>query len=306
MDLLVFASDFHFGRKTAGWNARRAQVTLNKLASQVASIVSDIKPNRISVLFLGDIMDGECVYPQQSYELELVGFEQVYEGASLFFQNFIQPIASLAPLTLDGVPGNHAYLRFSNRKTNLDFFFYATLEQIIREKRLQPVITKFWSRGKNDTLETKMVTCGSLRVFIGHGHFLRSVAELPFAGAQRKVLSWLATTIATPFDLAAFGHFHRWAFYAVPGNRYVLFNGCMLAHDEFSLTRYGHPGDRIWTVLAASGKRIVSVFLLRDDQLEMAGQLKTRNPWQEGIYGQGKSRHPKSDNAHSKKPPSES
>jgi hypothetical protein len=33
-------------------------------------------------------MDGEAVYPEQAYELELLGFEQVYEGAHIFSKTF--------------------------------------------------------------------------------------------------------------------------------------------------------------------------------------------------------------------------
>lgn len=272
MDLIIFASDFHFGRKTSGWNFKRAQSTLATLSKQACQIASENSVGRIFVLFLGDIMDGESVYPEQNYELELLGFEQVYEGAHLFAGHFIAPLTAVAPVHLDGVAGNHAYLRFAHRKTNLDYFFYAELENKLREMKVR-VTSSFWHRKADDALEVKVVNCGSAGVLIGHGHFLRGVVETPFAGAQRRVMSWLISRRLS-FEIAAFGHFHRFAFYSVPGGKFVLFNGCMLAHDEFSLTRFGHHGDRLWAALLVQRKRILEMFFLRDEKLEKGHPMK--------------------------------
>jgi len=269
MELIVFVSDFHFGRKTAGWNTKRAQSTLHRIANQISALAAATKANRIHILFLGDIMDGECVYPNQAYELELTGFEQVYDGARLFAEHFIRPIAAVAQVHLDGVPGNHAYLRFAYKKTNLDAFFYATLVQLLREANVR-FDSSFFQRGKNDALEIKVATCSQLKFLIGHGHFLRSVVDIPFTSAQRRVLSWLAsyTQAGIQFQLAAFANFHRFAFFAISGGKYILFNGCMLAHDEYSLTRYGHHGDRLWAAVVVDGKKLLALHLLTDQTLE--------------------------------------
>jgi len=268
MELIAFVSDFHFGRRTAGWNAKRAQSTLQRISSQISDLAVAYKANRIHILFLGDIMDGESVYPNQAYELELTGFEQVYEGAYLFSEHFVKPISAIAPVSLDGVPGNHAYLRFAYKKTNLDAFFYATLTQLLRESGVR-FHSSFFQRGKNDALEVKVATCGQFKVLIGHGHFLKSVADIPIYGAQRRVLSWISAyeEVGVKFHLAAFANFHRFAFFAVAGGKFVLFNGCMLAHDEYSLTRYGHHGDRLWAALIVDGKKILSLHLLTDQTL---------------------------------------
>jgi hypothetical protein len=282
MDLLLFASDFHYGRRTAGWNSRKAAACLQRITKQASKIAADIRANRIFVLFLGDIVDGESVYPEQAYDLELVGFEQVYEGAELFAEHFIRPLAAIAPVHLDGVPGNHSYLRFAHKKTNLDALFYATLVQFLKEGNVR-FTSSFFQRGKNDALEVKMTVCNQVRVLIGHGHFIRTVAEIPFAGAQRRVLSWLSTYAANnmQFQVAAFGHFHRLAFFAVPGNKFVLFNGCMLAHDEFSLTRYGHHGDRVWAALVFEGKNLLSLHLLADQEIQKDSSLRMAAPVKE-------------------------
>lgn len=272
----MFVSDFHFGRRTAGWNYQRAVASIKRITEQVIRIASDVNPQTIRINFLGDIMDGEGVYLDQAYELELVGFEQVYEGSQVFLDAMIAPLSSCAQVAIDGVPGNHAYLRLSHKKTNLDSFFYAMLEQLIRERRLNSrVKTLFWNRKANETLEIK-VTGSNFKVLIGHGHFLKSVF-VPSQTVQSKILSWLATFNAakSPFNMAAFGHFHRFAFMGLPGGTYLLFNGCMLLHDEFSLNRYGHHGDRIWACVVVENKRIVELKLLTDEKLQTGQQLRT-------------------------------
>ncbi len=266
VELILFASDFHFGRKTAAWDVGKASATLSALAEQAVAIARSAKVDSIHLLFLGDIVDGESVYFEQAYELELQGFEQVYECARLFALNFLLPLSEIAPCHLDGVPGNHAYLRFTHRRTNLDSFFYRELERWAKSFKRRGTTT-FWARMGLDALEIKVTRCGSVSVLIGHGHFFRSVADLPFAAAYRRVLAWTATRAKDPFDIAAFGHFHRFAFFAVPGGKFVVFNGCMLAHDEYSLTRYGHPGDRVWAALLVDRKKILALHPLRDERL---------------------------------------
>jgi hypothetical protein len=236
----------------------------------------------VFILFLGDIMDGEAVYPEQAYELELLGFEQVYEGAHIFLENFLIPLASVCRLTIDGVPGNHAYLRVAHRKTNLDAFFYATVEQGLRERRVK-VHSRFFNREFNDSLEVKLSRCGKFNVLIGHGHFLRSVAEIPATSAQRRVLAWFSSYSAAgvSIDLAAFGHFHRFSLFAVPGGRWILLNGCMLAYDEYGLTRYGNHGDRVWCALVVEHKKLLAVHPITDERLNSNRKPKIASPWRE-------------------------
>jgi hypothetical protein len=282
MELLFFVSDFHFGRRTAGWDAKTASRTLTTIAGKVHSLIQTYKPDNVFVLFLGDIMDGEAVYPEQAYELELLGFEQVYEGAHIFLENFLIPLASVCRLTIDGVPGNHAYLRVAHRKTNLDAFFYATVEQGLRERRVK-VHSRFFTREFNDSLEVKLSRCGKFNVLIGHGHFLRSVAENPATSAQRRVLAWFSSYSAAgiSIDLAAFGHFHRFSLFAVPGGRWILLNGCMLAYDEYGLTRYGNHGDRVWCALVVEDKKLLAVHPITDERLNSNRKPKIASPWRE-------------------------
>jgi len=289
MELLFFVSDFHFGRRTALWNAKTASRTLSTITKKLHKIIEAYKPSDLYLLFLGDIIDGESVYPEQAYELELIGFEQVYEGAYIFLNNFIIPLANDCRLTIDGVPGNHAYLRLAHKKTNLDAFFYAAIEQGLREKRIK-VQSRFFTRGPNDSLEVKLTKCGKFNVLIGHGHFLRSLNGIPASAAQRRVLSWISTydAINAPIDLAAFGHFHRFSLFSVPGNRWILFNGCMLAYDEFGLTRYGSHGDRVWCALLIDGKQLLAVHPITDEKLSSSSTLRIANPWTEMLPDEGR------------------
>jgi len=291
MELLFFVSDFHFGRRTAGWDTKTASRTLSRITKKLHEIIQIYNPNETYVLFLGDIMDGESVYPEQAYELELIGFEQVYEGARLFLDNFLIPLASVSKLTIDGVPGNHAYIRLVHKKTNLDAFFYATIEQGLREKRVQ-VRSRFFNRGFNDSLEVKLSRCGKFNVLIGHGHFLRSVAGIPVTSAQRQVLSWISSygAMGALIDLAAFGHFHRFSLFALPGGRWILLNGCMLAYDEYGLTRYGSHGDRIWCALVLDGKRLVAVHPVTDERLNSNQRPKIASPWKEKHLSEAQNR----------------
>jgi hypothetical protein len=259
MELIVFLSDFHYGRKTAGWNPKTARNALHAITQQLLQLREDTDAEAIHLLFLGDIMDGECVYPEQAYELELAGFDQVMDGAMVFFDALIEPLAHVCPITMDGVPGNHAYLRWAHRKTNLDAFFYGVLEQKIKERRLRTVRSAFFQRTRQDALELKLAECGQVRCLIGHGHFLRS-PSFPIVAITRRLSAWM--TVFRKFQVVAFGHYHRCGLIWIAPETLLVLNGCLLAHDEFSLTRYGSPGDRKWVVLVTDGQRVLTAHFL--------------------------------------------
>jgi len=128
------------------------------------------------------------------------------DGATVFFDALIEPLARVCPVTMDGVPGNHAYLRWAHRKTNLDAFFYGVLEQKIKERRLRTVRSAFFQRTRQDALELKLAECGQVRCLIGHGHFLRS-PSFPIVAITRRLSAWMA--IFRKFQVVAFGHYHR-------------------------------------------------------------------------------------------------
>jgi DNA polymerase II small subunit/DNA polymerase delta subunit B len=88
MELLFFVSDFHFGRRTAGWDAKTASRTLTTIAGKVHSLVQTYKPDNVFVLFLGDIMDGEAVYPEQAYELDFSGSNRSMKALTYFSRIF--------------------------------------------------------------------------------------------------------------------------------------------------------------------------------------------------------------------------
>jgi hypothetical protein len=69
-------------------------------------------------------------------------------------------------------------------------------------------------------------------------------------------------TIFRKFQVVAFGHYHRCGLVWIAPETLLVLNGCLLAYDEFSLTRYGSPGDRKWVVLVTDGQRVLTAHFL--------------------------------------------
>jgi len=257
--LVFFISDMHYGRKTARWDTSRASALLSRVRQTLSDIIESERCDAIGICFLGDILDGESVFRFQASEQELVGSEQAFGAVQLFWDNLIAPLAEQVEVRLDGVPGNHAFLKGAHPKTNLDTFLYKLLAQRHHER----VIPQF-DTTEADTLEVKLSKMFGRGILIGHGHFLRSRNGLPFVGAQLRVLQWLQRwrkiEKSIPIVAAAFGHFHRFGCFSV-SDTLVVFNGTALDHDEWSITRFGGDGDRIWTALLIS-ERIEKLIMI--------------------------------------------
>jgi len=260
--ILFFVSDMHYGRRTAGWNVKQAAKTIQKFQNKLLAIIRSEKATAVGICFLGDILDGESVFPFQANEQEMVGLEQAFEGCELFWNNLIAPLSEHVDVHLDGVPGNHAFLKGAHPKTNLDTLLYRLLAE--RSKDNKRVFAKFGLQ-QTDTLEVKVTRMLNHDILIGHGHFLQARGGLPFQGTQVRVLQWLErwrqVRANVRVSIAAFGHFHRFSVFKVAGT-FVLFNGTALKHDEWAITRYGSDGDRIWAALIVSEKGVDRIELL--------------------------------------------
>lgn len=248
--LVFFISDMHYGRRTARWNTNKASSLLSRVCKTLSEIAKSERCDAVGICFLGDILDGESVFPFQANEQELVGLEQAFGAMQLFWDNLIAPLAEQVEVRLDGVPGNHAFLRGAHPRTNLDTLLYRLLTQ----KNHKRVVHQFYA-AETDTLEVKLSKMFGHGILIGHGHFLRTRNGLPFVGTQLRVLQWLQrwrkAQKSTSVTAAAFGHFHRFGCFTV-SDTLVVFNGTALDHDEWSITRYGSDGDRIWAALLIS------------------------------------------------------
>ena len=233
--LLLLLSDCHVGRWTGKFNLKVVGLQLRKVGQEV---VDEIERDRwgideVVIGLIGDIVEGENVYPAQEHFLDYVKADllksvfpyleglketasahcliQTYLAAQFIFNEIVERVVWFdVKVRLVGVAGNHGRVNRHHPETNADAFCATTIK--------------------------------GQRVLFYHGHGIPIYHTLPFYGLQRRAMGWQATKVWGDLSLICIGHFHHCAF----------FNTCppIVVNGAFLLD-YLYPVEKLGVVSAA-------------------------------------------------------
>lgn len=241
--VVLFLSDTHIGKLTPSYNFDVFGERLEKLQISMMSIVyalRSIRPlKKLVIVFGGDIVDGESLYPGQIEKIQEHVLSQIYRSGVPEFQRFLWfCLENFEEVEIHAVRGNHGKQTgrskwTASKSTNWDFFFYHTLKIAIGE---QPRLT--WNIYDKDwKAKFKIYDWGFLAC---HGDMIRRYYNLPHYGMSRQATRWQATyRDELKLHYFLYGHFHSsaagWRF-----NQAVMFNnGSFVTDDEFAEEQLG-------------------------------------------------------------------
>jgi len=244
--VLLLLSDAHVGKKTKSYNLEVFQKRLKTLWEGMMSIVSDRRTSRplkkIVIVFNGDIVDAESIYPGQSVEgIEVPLVHQIFTNALPRFTEFLSMcLENFEEVEVICNMGNHGRQNqakwTSAKSSNWDVMFYKALEAMFQEE---------------DRIEFDIALKDYKRLFeieghgfmATHGNMIRSYYNLPFYGATRQAQRWQANfrdEIKLSYFL--FGHFHSPG-YMTFNQAQIVFNGSFVTDDKFAEEKLGVSSD---------------------------------------------------------------
>lgn len=240
--LLLF-SDSHIGKKTATYNPQVFSDRMEKLKKATMSIISALRSIRnikkLIIVFNGDIIDAESIYPSQSVDgISATVLDQIFRLALPELNNFLLfCLDNFEEVECYCVRGNHGNLNASkwssSKSTNWDLVVYKMLEAITSN---QPRL-KWHIAEKDWKILFKVFNHGFLAC---HGDMIRSYMNLPFYGMIRQATRWQsAYRNKMDIDSFLFSHFHS----ANAGTRFnqinIYVNGSFITDDEFAEEKLG-------------------------------------------------------------------
>ena len=210
---VVALSDFQLGKLTPSYNSEVCASRVALLAEKVQRLThiqrADHPVKELRVYLLGDIVEGELIFPGQSYRIDASLFRQVMVDGPQILGDFLRSmLATFEKVRVVGVIGNHGQIggrnwKDSHPETNADSMLYETTRIMLAgEKRLDfaPVITS----GERHWFATDDV--GDWTFFLFHGNQVKSQLGYASYGMGKKLLGWYQSM--EPFDYAISGHFH--------------------------------------------------------------------------------------------------
>jgi hypothetical protein len=207
-------ADWQLGKATRTYNSEVCADRIDYYADEVIRhtnvMRSDHPVRHLRVWILGDIVEGEDIFPGQTNEVDSSLYTQVGVNGPKILGNFLNKmLANFDTVHVVGVIGNHGTLTGGRRntydnETNMDRLLYKIMELIYAG---EPRITFDIPDGYGSTNFYAVDTIGSYSTLLMHGN--QFPAPSAVHGYFKKVMGWKDGAIPEPFQDVAIGHWHH-------------------------------------------------------------------------------------------------
>jgi len=248
-------SDLQLAKVTPDYDSAVAEERIKEYAEKISRLTriqrADHPVNKCVVMGLGDVIEGELIFPGQSYLIDSSLYRQVTVDGPRIVGNFTRHLLSeFDEVEWWWVIGNHGRIggrssRDMNPEANADRMLGQILNQMFAgEDRVRFILADDdrpsdgyengkGSAGKGERNWYMVGEIGEYRPLLIHGDQFRGHSGLPFYGFQKKVNSWAAGAIPVKFDDVLCGHWHQSA--KIPLNdRHVYVNGSPESYNTYA------------------------------------------------------------------------
>ena len=207
-------SDWQMGKVTPDYNTNVLEERIEKYTEKLLEITeiqrADHEVNDLHIWLLGDIVEGEEIFPGQSHLIDSGLYRQVAVNGPRILGNFVRAaLENFDHVHIVGVIGNHGAVGGKARKqhdpeTNMDRMLYKIIELIIGdEDRISFNIPD----GQGERNWYAVDTIGEYSSLLIHGD--QMPAPNAFHGYYKKIMGWKDGAIPEHFDDVIMGHYHQ-------------------------------------------------------------------------------------------------
>lgn len=255
--------DWQLAKVTPAYNSRIAEERIEKYAQKVLRITeiqrSAHPVRRLHVWILGDIVEGELIFPGQAHLIDASLYRQVTVDGPRILGNFLRTmLANFESVHVTAIIGNHGALGGKARRdydpeTNADRMLYRIVQQVMTgESR----ITWNIPEGAGERHWYAVDQIGNYSTLLFHGDQIKGgFGGFPFYGLAKKVWGWKSGAIPEHFDDVMFGHYHQNT--EVTLNSVVArCNGSTESYNTYAqegLAAMGRPSQRLMYVNPVKG-----------------------------------------------------
>ena len=211
-------SDIQLAKRTPDYDTAVAEVRVRRYAEKIVKLTEIQRAthnvNKCAVLALGDIVEGELIFPGQSHLIDSSLYRQVTVDGPRILHTFLSILLeNFKEVEVYWVIGNHGALggrsrRDYNPETNADRMLGKILQTMFAgEKRIKFIIPE----GVDNHWYTVARLGPKAKFFCFHGDNIRGTMGVPFYGYNKKILGWKALAsqgLMEDFTHAVCGHYH--------------------------------------------------------------------------------------------------
>lgn len=220
---IVTTADWQLGKITPDYDSDVTRERVMRYVEKVARITEiqrkDHPVNEARLWVLGDIVEGEQIFPGQEYLIDSGLIDQIHTNGLEIMRNMIYGLLEIFPTVhVVGVIGNHGRIGSRGRQyhpgTNADRMLYRTVKQWFEAAGEERVTFHIPESIKGDRGWYAVDHVGNYSALLVHGDQFRggaSFAGLPYYSFTKKVLNWRDMTISgemPEFKDVYSGHWH--------------------------------------------------------------------------------------------------
>lgn len=213
---IAILADWQLGKKTPTYSTAICEKRIEEYGDKVhrlAEIQRSHHPVReLRVYLLGDLVEGELIFPGQAHRIDISLFRQVLTDGPRILANFLRKMAhTFEKVHVVGVIGNHGRIggreaRDYHPETNADAMMYEVTRLVVsQESRIS------WAPNliEGERRWYAVDKIGDKGYFLFHGDQVKGgFAGFPWYGFSKKILGWANGGVPERFHYALSGHFH--------------------------------------------------------------------------------------------------
>lgn len=209
----VFA-DWQLGKVTPDYNSSVLEDRIDLYTEKLLEITEIQRKHHnvdnLHVWLLGDIVEGEEIFPGQSHLIDSGLYRQVgVNGPKVLSKFLYTALENFENVHVTGVIGNHGSVGGRLRKlydpeTNMDRLLYKIVSLIFENNER---ITFDIPDGRGERNFYAIDKIGNYKTLLIHGDQLPSPSSIP--SYKSKILSWKDSGIPEHFDDVFMGHYHQ-------------------------------------------------------------------------------------------------
>lgn len=244
---LIHIGDTQIGKVSESYNTEIAIERVHRVVKKVRRITAiqraDHPVRHCVVLFGGDMVEGNGIFPGQVWEVDSTSFAQLFAATRLMVDVVLSLLEDFETVEVYAVPGNHGRIGRKGdeaRETNLDNIAYGfAREQLSNQARCTWHPTGHWYQH---------ITIGEYTALLVHGDQIKGFSGTPAFAIARKCTAWSSGALPVSFQDVYIGHYHQNLVITLPNGGNVRMipsteSGSQYA-SEFMAAK-GRPGQRL-------------------------------------------------------------
>jgi hypothetical protein len=269
---VVMYSDLQLGKKTPTYNSVIAEERSDRYGDHVTKLVNIQRHahavDEVHVWLLGDIVEGELIFPGQAYQIDSGLYRQAIVNGPRIMKKFLDKmLANFKKVHVAAVIGNHGALggrrlsRDFHPDSNADLFLYEIVRMMYQqagETRITFDIPLLEGGEYGPWYTVDRI--GNYSSMLFHGDQIKGHSTFPWYGFDKKVKGWSVLGNFPEFPMASFrdaacGHWHVPTSFEVNGIE-VRVNGTFESYNMYAqmeLASMGMPKQRLMLVHPGHG-----------------------------------------------------